>query len=66
LNFNQYKLLSFSISLFFYIAFRHFKMSQPGSHGLAHHERGWKWVNPTRLTIWWARNFLTQLNPLWV
>jgi len=30
---------------------RHFKVSQPGSHGLAHHESGSKWVNPTRLTF---------------
>jgi len=42
---------------------RHVKVSQPGSHGLAHHELGWKWVNPTRLTLWWARNFVTRLNP---
>jgi len=32
---------------------RHVKVSQPGSHGLAHHEPGSKWVNPTRLTFWW-------------
>ena len=44
-------------------AARHVKVSQPGSHGLAHHEPGWKWVNLTRHTFWWARNFVTRLNP---
>jgi len=42
---------------------RHVKVSQFDSHELAHHEHGWKWVNPTQLTLWWARNFATWLNP---
>jgi len=41
-----------------FVFFRHVKVSQPSPHGLAHHESGWKWVNPTRLTLWWARNFV--------
>jgi len=51
--------------LFFTIhgAGRHVKVSQPGLHGLAHHEPGWKWVNPIRFSLWWARNFTTLLNP---
>jgi len=42
---------------------RRVKVSQPGLHRLAHHESGWKWVNPTRLILWWAINFVTRLNP---
>jgi len=38
-------------------------VSQPVSHELAHRKPGWKWVNPTRLILWWARNFATRLNP---
>jgi len=42
---------------------RHVKVSQPGSHGLTHHEPSWKWVNPIWLTLWWIKNFSTRLNP---
>ena len=52
-----------SLSHYIFTLIRHVKVNEPGSHRLAHHEPGWKWMNPTRLTFWWARNFVTRLNP---